>query len=74
MTLRAKILRVLRSSHLPCPTPELALLVAFGKPNARALVWAVPREMERVGQVRKVGTRRVKGTRGGWTRTLWSAA
>ena len=38
-TLMCELLRVLRESPLPIPTPDLIAIVAVGKSNPRSRVW-----------------------------------
>lgn len=49
MTLRARIIRELRAA--PASAPDLALLCAPGKPNARQQVWVQLRELAAGGVI-----------------------
>lgn len=52
-SLRAKVLRCLAESPLPCTTPDLTLICAFGRPNARVQVDVVLRRLLAAGEIRR---------------------
>lgn len=80
VTLRERIIMEFRQSPgVPIATPDLVRTVCHGRPAARQQVWAVLLDMEKIGEVRRVGYRVVpmerkdggRGTVGGTTQTLW---
>lgn len=71
MTLRERIMGVLRESQQPIPTSDLAVLCAPRLSFSRQRVWVVLRHLLGAGIVRKT-TERVSGERGAHRIVRWA--
>lgn len=60
MSLIKSVYREITSSSIPISTPQLILLCAFDRPNARAQVWSVLRELVKLGLIKRAGQRKDK--------------